>query len=102
VNGQQATVPPDLLRSGIQALSASPEAFLCIRSHFARTLAVFSVSSYVLGIGDRHLENFLLDLKNGGLVGIDFGHAFGTATQFLPIPEMMPFRLTPQFQNFLR
>jgi DNA-dependent protein kinase catalytic subunit len=31
-------------------------------------------------------------LCSGGLVGIDFGHAFGTATQFLPIPELMPFR----------
>lgn len=29
-------------------------------------------------------------------MGIDFGHAFGTATQFLMIPELMPFRLTPQ------
>ena len=30
------------------------------------------------------------------MVGIDFGHAFGTATQYLPIPELMPFRLTRQ------
>ena len=34
---------------------------------------------------------------SGGVVGIDFGHAFGTATQFLPIPELVPFRLTAQF-----
>lgn len=32
----------------------------------------------------------------GRVIGIDFGHAFGTATQFLMIPELMPFRLTPQ------
>jgi DNA-dependent protein kinase catalytic subunit len=36
------------------------------------------------------------------LIGIDFGHAFGTATQFLPIPELMPFRLTRQFIGFLQ
>jgi len=35
----------------------------------------------VLGIGDRHLSNFMVDLSTGGIVGIDFGHAFGTATQ---------------------
>jgi DNA-dependent protein kinase catalytic subunit len=35
------------------------------------------------------------------VIGIDFGHAFGTATQFLPIPELIPFRLTQQFVNFL-
>jgi DNA-dependent protein kinase catalytic subunit len=28
------------------------------------------------------------------MVGIDFGHAFGSATQFLPVPELVPFRLT--------
>jgi DNA-dependent protein kinase catalytic subunit len=36
---------------------------------------------YVLGIGDRHLSNFMVDLESGGIVGIDFGHNFGTATQ---------------------
>lgn len=36
---------------------------------------------YILGIGDRHLSNFMIDLSTGGVVGIDFGHAFGTATQ---------------------
>ena len=36
---------------------------------------------YVLGIGDRHLSNFMVDLHSGGAIGIDFGHAFGTATQ---------------------
>jgi len=44
----------------------------------------------------------LLDHSDGGLIGIDFGHAFGTATQFLPIPELIPFRLTRQFQSFLQ
>jgi DNA-dependent protein kinase catalytic subunit len=39
---------------------------------------------------------------SGSLVGIDFGHAFGTATQFLPIPELIPFRLTRQFTQFLQ
>jgi DNA-dependent protein kinase catalytic subunit len=40
-------------------------------------------------------------LRSGGLIGIDFGHAFGSATQFLPIPELIPFRLTRQLTNFL-
>lgn len=36
---------------------------------------------YMLGIGDRHLSNFMVDMESGGIVGIDFGHNFGTATQ---------------------
>ena len=39
------------------------------------------IAQYILGIGDRHLSNTLIDRKTGGVVGIDFGHAFGTATQ---------------------
>jgi DNA-dependent protein kinase catalytic subunit len=35
----------------------------------ARSLAAFCTSSYVLGIGDRHLDNFLMDLTDGGVVG---------------------------------
>ena len=62
-------------------LAVSPEAFLTLRSHFVQTLATVSVCQYVPGIGDRHLSNFMVDLENGGIIGIDFGHAFGTATQ---------------------
>ncbi len=40
--------------------------------------------------------------RRGGLVGIDFGHAFGTATQHLSIPELMPFRLTRQMAGVCR
>ncbi|KAF2075899.1 hypothetical protein CYY_002790 [Polysphondylium violaceum] len=98
---QHARIPADLLQKGIWALSSSPESYLFIRNSFARSLAAFSICSYIIGIGDRHLENFLISQKDGRLIGIDFGHAFGTATQFLPIPELMPFRLTRQFTSFL-
>jgi DNA-dependent protein kinase catalytic subunit len=99
---EHSTFPGDLLKRAIQTLSSSPENFLAVRNKFAKSLAVFNISSYILGIGDRHLENFLLNLEDGNLVGIDFGHAFGTATQFLPIPELIPFRLTRQLTEFLQ
>jgi hypothetical protein len=40
-----------------------------------------STCQYILGIGDRHLSNSMIDLNTGQMVGIDFGHAFGSATQ---------------------
>ncbi len=55
----------------------------------------FCIGSYILGIGDRHLDNFLLDKCDGSLVGIDFGLAFGNGLG-LPAPELIPFRLTQQ------
>ncbi|KAG0293742.1 hypothetical protein BGZ96_002384 [Linnemannia gamsii] len=91
----------DLLRQSIVRLAASPEAFLMLRSEFAKSLAAVNICSYILGIGDRHLENFLVDLSTGCLIPIDFGHAFGSATEALPVPELAPFRLTRQLEAFL-
>ncbi|GJJ77035.1 DNA-dependent protein kinase catalytic subunit [Entomortierella parvispora] len=91
----------DLLRTSITQLAASPEAFLMLRSEFAKSLAAISVCSYLLGIGDRHLENFLVDKSTGCMIPIDFGHAFGSATEVLPVPELVPFRLTRQLSSFL-
>ncbi|KAF9205542.1 hypothetical protein BGZ49_003876 [Haplosporangium sp. Z 27] len=91
----------DYLRQSIAKLAASPEAFLMLRAEFAKSLAAINVCSYILGIGDRHLENFLLDMSNGCLIPIDFGHAFGSATEVLPVPELAPFRLTRQLESFL-
>ncbi|KAF9390467.1 hypothetical protein CPB97_009177 [Podila verticillata] len=90
------------LRQSIARLAASPEAFLMLRSEFAKSLAAINVCSYILGIGDRHLENFLLDMSTGCLIPIDFGHAFGSATEVLPVPELAPFRLTRQLELFLQ
>jgi len=91
----------DLLRTSITQLAASPEAFLMLRSEFAKSLAAINVCSYLLGIGDRHLENFLVDKSTGCMIPIDFGHAFGSATEVLPVPELVPFRLTRQLSSFL-
>uniref|UniRef100_A0A4W3HU56 DNA-dependent protein kinase catalytic subunit n=1 Tax=Callorhinchus milii TaxID=7868 RepID=A0A4W3HU56_CALMI len=82
-------------------MSTTPEAFLALRSHFASSHALMCISHWILGIGDRHLSNFMVNLETGGMVGIDFGHAFGSATQFLPVPELMPFRLTRQILNLM-
>lgn len=98
---RERAVPQNLLRRAFTRMSTTPEAFLALRSHFASTHALMCVSHWILGIGDRHLSNFMINLETGGMVGIDFGHAFGSATQFLPIPELMPFRLTPQILNLM-
>jgi hypothetical protein len=89
------------LRKRLVRMAATPEAFLCLRSEFGKTLSTFSISSYILGIGDRHLQNFLVDKSDGTLVGIDFGLTFGSGASYLPVPELIPFRLSPQFTSLL-
>uniref|UniRef100_A0A8C3EIJ4 DNA-dependent protein kinase catalytic subunit n=1 Tax=Corvus moneduloides TaxID=1196302 RepID=A0A8C3EIJ4_CORMO len=98
---RESSVPEDLLRRAFVKMSTSPEAFLALRSHFASSHALMCISHWILGIGDRHLSNFMINKETGGMVGIDFGYAFGAATQFLRVPELMPFRLTRQFVNLM-
>ncbi|KAM6458275.1 DNA-dependent protein kinase catalytic subunit isoform 2-T2 [Liasis olivaceus] len=98
---RENSVPEDLLRKAFVKMSTTPEALLSLRSHFASTHALLCISHWILGIGDRHLSNFMISTETGGMVGIDFGHAFGSATQFLQVPELMPFRLTRQFVNLM-
>ncbi|XP_004680100.1 PREDICTED: DNA-dependent protein kinase catalytic subunit [Condylura cristata] len=98
---RESKVPPDLLKRAFLAMSTGPEAFLALRSHCASSHALMCISHWILGIGDRHLNNFMVNMETGGMIGIDFGHAFGSATQFLPIPELMPFRLTRQLINLM-
>ena len=97
-----ARVPWNGLRQYLLLLAPSPEVFLTLRSTFAKSLAAFSICSYVVGVGDRHLENFLLDTRSACVVGIDFGVAFGIGASALPVPELIPFRLTRQMLNVLR
>ncbi|XP_010628625.1 DNA-dependent protein kinase catalytic subunit [Fukomys damarensis] len=98
---RESKVPADLLKRAFVKMSTGPEAFLALRSHFSTSHALLCISHWLLGIGDRHLNNFMVTMETGGIIGIDFGHAFGSATQFLPVPELMPFRLTRQFINLM-
>ncbi|KAI8075324.1 hypothetical protein BC940DRAFT_249003 [Gongronella butleri] len=102
-NFQQLTeqFPLDILRGYLLKLASSPEAFIFMRNKYAHDLAAISIAGYLLGIGDRHLENIMINKTNGSLLAIDFGHAFGSATELLPVPEMMPFRLTRQLVGVL-
>lgn len=60
---------------------------------YSRSTAVISIVGFILGLGDRHLSNILVDVQTGEVVHIDFGIAFEQG-KLLPQPEHMPFRLT--------
>ena len=54
----------------------------------------------MLGLGDRHLDNILLDLASGQVVHIDFNLSFDKGA-LLRVPEVVPFRLTQLLQVLL-
>jgi DNA-dependent protein kinase catalytic subunit len=91
----------DAIRQKLQVASGCPEAFLAARRVFAASLAASSISGWIVGLGDRHCENILLDVAHGSLIHVDFGYAFGTGTSTLPIPEIVPFRATRTFLGAL-
>ena len=85
------------LKNAIKKKVQNAEQFVKLRKVFLSNYAVLSLGSYLLGVGDRHLDNFLFDYVNGKIIPIDFGYSFGFGVGLF-IPELMPFRLT---QNFL-
>ncbi|KOS39997.1 hypothetical protein ACN38_g9146 [Penicillium nordicum] len=74
--------------------SKSSEAWLERRTNYTRSLGVMSMVGYILGLGDRHPSNLLLDRGNGRVVHIDFGDCFEIAMHREKYPERVPFRLT--------
>uniref|UniRef100_A0A182SC98 non-specific serine/threonine protein kinase n=1 Tax=Anopheles maculatus TaxID=74869 RepID=A0A182SC98_9DIPT len=91
------TIRSSTLKRALYDMAASPESFYRLRMNFAKSLATMNITCWALGIGDRHLSNIVLERATGMLVGVDFGIAFSAGTRDLPIPELVPFRLTPQF-----
>ncbi|OMJ94285.1 hypothetical protein SteCoe_2629 [Stentor coeruleus] len=96
----ESFIPWDLIRQGLLSLSTTPESFMHLRKQFIHSLAAISICGYIIGLGDRHLDNFLLDKNDGGLLSIDFGVSFGHGVG-LNLPELMPFRMTRQFLSLM-
>jgi len=70
-----------------------PDEWFERRLAYTRSTAAISILGHVLGLGDRHCHNILLDEKSGEVVHIDLGVSF-EAGRILPVPEVVPFRLT--------
>lgn len=74
--------------------SKNAEAWLDRRTNFTRSLATMSMVGYMLGLGDRHPQNLLLDSVSGKVLHVDFGDCFEVAIHRDKFPETIPFRLT--------
>jgi FKBP12-rapamycin complex-associated protein len=74
--------------------SANSEHWLERRATYTRSLAVNSMVGHILGLGDRHPSNVLLERHTGKVVHIDFGDCFEVAMLREKFPEKVPFRLT--------
>ncbi|XP_051142572.1 serine/threonine-protein kinase ATM isoform X2 [Andrographis paniculata] len=63
------------------------------RLAYTRSVAASSMVGYIVGLGDRHSMNILIDQATAEVVHIDLGVAFDQGLM-LKTPERVPFRLT--------
>ncbi|KAI7882592.1 hypothetical protein K492DRAFT_235954 [Lichtheimia hyalospora FSU 10163] len=85
--------PGDLLGKEMWCSSADSAEWLAKTTSFSRSLAVMSVIGYIIGLGDRHLDNMMVDYHSGEIIHIDYNVCFEKGRQ-LRVPELVPFRLT--------
>ena len=74
--------------------SQNAENWLDIRTNYSHSLAVMSIVGYILGLGDRHPSNIMLDRTSGKIIHTDFADCFEVAMKRDKFPEKIPFRLT--------
>jgi len=84
--------PPTLQRWYRQS-TVEPSEWFQKRLNFSRSQAIWCMLGYILGLGDRHGENILIDAVSGDLVHVDFDCTFVRGLH-LQKPEVVPFRLT--------
>ncbi len=79
----------DLLRWLAAAAPGPPGAPLGVRpaalQNYLRSLAGYTVLTYVFGVGDRHMDNVML-CRDGRLLHVDFGYAWGADPKFREAP----------------
>ncbi|KAG0493501.1 hypothetical protein HPP92_004495 [Vanilla planifolia] len=63
------------------------------RLAYTRSVAASSMVGYIVGLGDRHSMNILIDEATAEVIHIDLGVAFEQGLM-LKTPERVPFRLT--------
>ena len=66
---------------------------------FIKSSAGYSVLSYVLGVGDRHLDNLLLK-KEGNFLHVDFGFMFGQDPKPIPVKVRVVEEMTQAMGKF--
>ncbi|KAJ3672785.1 hypothetical protein LUZ60_006159 [Juncus effusus] len=92
--------PRQLLSREMWCASEGFRSFNLKTKRFSGSVAAMSMVGHILGLGDRHLDNMLMDLCTGDVVHIDYNICFDKGKR-LKIPEIVPFRLTQIMETAL-
>ena len=58
------------------------------------------MASFLVGLGDRHLGNIMVNTRTGEIMHIDFGYVALKGLS-LPVPEIVDFRFTINIRKHL-
>lgn len=92
--------PKDLLAKEFWCNAPTTAAWRQTVKRYALSAAVMSVIGYIIGLGDRHLDNVLVNVNSGEICHIDYNVCFEKG-KTLRVPENIPFRMTQNFQEAL-
>jgi len=90
-------IPRDILARQIWVNSPNAISWWKRVELYTKSVASSSMVGHVIGLGDRHLDNILIDMSDtassGQIVHIDYAVCFDKGRR-LKVPEAVPFRLT--------
>ncbi|XP_035261317.1 serine/threonine-protein kinase SMG1 [Anguilla anguilla] len=92
--------PPNLLAKELWCSCTTPSEWWKVTQAYARSTAVMSMVGYIIGLGDRHLDNVLINMTTGEVVHIDYNVCFEKGKS-LRVPEKVPFRMTHNIETAL-
>ncbi|KAJ3139195.1 hypothetical protein HDU90_000559 [Geranomyces variabilis] len=75
----------------------TPAQQAAFHENFTKSYAVMTLILWILGMGDRHLGNFLIT-PTGFLIPIDYDLVMGRG-QMTPVPDVVPVRCTDQIER---
>lgn len=93
--------PTDLVQRELVRQAVTAADWIRRVDNFSDSTARMSMLGYVLGLGDRHLDNVLFDGTSGRLLHIDLNVCFESG-KLLKVPEVVPFRLTQNIRGAMR
>jgi serine-protein kinase ATM len=71
---------PPMMRHLFYQQHKTPSLWFDMRLNYSRSVATTSIIGHIIGLGDRHVSNILMDTVKGELVAIDLGVAFDQAS----------------------
>ena len=95
-----AETPNTLLANELWCASTCASEWWAVVQNYSRSTAVMCMIGYIIGLGDRHLDNLLVEFATGQVVHVDYNVCFEKGRS-LRVPEKVPFRLTQNIEAAL-